>query len=241
MFLKNLFVIVIIGIITSSFAYSQKTGFVSSNLIREYFPEAKAAEQRIQSMVDEWKRELATMQTGIENLEFEIQKNRLIWSDAERVKNEEKLKEMKAAREAYAKDKFEPDGLYEDAVARIMRPVEEKIYAAIQKVANDQSYDFVFDQSVQPLTYVNYKYDLSVKVLKQLGVPAEDLEAELEKKIKEDPRNQEERVRKPRRGSSRNSRRRVDRSRKFDRNEQQEEEEQNNEFDEKIEVDPEER
>lgn len=213
MYLKRLFLISFVSLFFAANLFAQKQGFVSSDLVREYFPEAKQAEQRLQSMVDEWKRELATMQTNVENLEFEIDKNRLIWSDGERMKKEEELKELKIAREAYAKAKFEPGGLYEETVQRIIRPVEQKIYAAVQKVANDNNYDFVFDQSIQPLTYVNYKYDLTVKVLKELGVPAAELEAELEKKIKEDPRNQTDRTRKP----TRTSRGRGDTRRSIDR------------------------
>ncbi len=172
--------------------FCQKVGFVSSETIRKNFAEAKAAEQRVQTIVDEWKRELAAMKKQIEDLEFEIKKNRLIWTDTERSGKEKELQELISKREKYAKEKFEPGGEYDLVVKEVMKPIEQKIYAAIQDVAAAEKYDIIWDQSTQPLTYVNFKYDITVKVLRRLGVDVSQLEKELDQKIKNDPRNQEQ-------------------------------------------------
>lgn len=170
---------------------SQKVGFISSETIRQNFAEAKAAEQRVQTIVDEWKRELTAMKKQIDDLEFEIKKNRLIWSDNERSAKEKELQELIAKREKYAKDKFEPGGEYDIIVREVMKPIEQKIYAAIQDVAAAEKFDIIWDQSTQPLTYVNFKYDITIKVLRRLGVDVSKLEQELEQKIKNDPRNKQ--------------------------------------------------
>ncbi len=168
---------------------AQKVGFISSDQIREYFPEAKLANQRLQSIVEEWKRELKSISENIAALEEEIEKNRLVWSDEERRQKEEELRILKKRRKTYAKEKFGEGGEYDEAVQMLMEKVEEKIYAATQKVAAEEGYDIVFDKSVQPLPYVNFKYDLTVKVLSELGVDTDKLEEELEAKIANDPRN----------------------------------------------------
>ncbi len=168
---------------------AQKVGFIASNVIRNYFLDAKQAEQRIQSIVDEWKRTLDVQQQEIDALEFEIQKNRLVWSDQERIEKERELEELKRNRQAFAKTKFEPGGEYDLTVKNIMLPVEQKIFAAIQEIASKEGYDIIWDQSTQPLVYVNFKYDLTVKVLKKLGVNVDELEKELQEKISKDPRN----------------------------------------------------
>lgn len=180
---------------------AQKVGFVSSETIRENFLEAKQAEQRVQSIVDEWKRELAAMQQSIENLDFEIRKNRLIWTDTERSMKEREFQELQKNREAYAKVKFEPSGEYDQVVKEVMKPIESKIYAAVQEVAASDGFDIIWDQSTQPLAYVNFKYDITVKVLRKLGVDVAELEKELNDKIKKDPRNEVKESTKPRRRS----------------------------------------
>ncbi len=194
----------IIILLYASSAFSQRVGFISSDMIRSNYPEAEAADQRIQSVVEDWKRNLQMMQDNIDNIEFELKKNRLIWTDKEIHEKQEELKTIKMEREGLAKKRFGPNGDYEQLVRDIMRPVEEKIYAAVHRVSVDKRFDIVLDQSIQPIPYANYKYDLTLSVLKELGVEVEELEAELEEKIRKDPRNEvRESKAPPRRGRGR--------------------------------------
>ena len=175
----------------------QKIGFINNQMIREKLPDAKLAEQRTQTMVDEWKRELKSMEDQEESLQFEIRKNRLIWSEAEKTKADKELKDLQTKRLTYANEKFSPssDSEYERVVLEIMTPVEEKIFAAVQEVAAKERYDFIWDQSTMPLPYVNFKYDITLKVLKLLGVDVAKEEAEQQQKIDSDSRNDEDRRR----------------------------------------------
>ena len=181
-----------LGFVMSSTAYSQRVGFVSSDQIRELLPDAKQADQRLQTIIDEWKRELKELDLQIDAKVFEIQKNRLVWTEVEKSQNNLELEDLKSQRMDYAKVKYSVGGEYDQIVKAISKPVEEKIFAAIQKVAAEEGYDIVWDKSSQPLSYVNFKYDLTLKVLKELGVDTEQLEKDLDDKIKKDPRNSEE-------------------------------------------------
>ncbi len=169
--------------------FSQKVGFISTDQIRESLPEAKSADQRIQTIIDEWKREERELDQQIEAKEFEIQKNRLIWTENERIQNNNELRDLKNLRMNFSKEKYSVNGEYEQIVYAIQKPVEEKIFAAVQKVAAELNIDIIWDKSTQPLIYTNFKYDITVKVLKELGVNTSELEAELNKKIEMDPRN----------------------------------------------------
>ncbi|MCL2038996.1 MAG: OmpH family outer membrane protein [Bacteroidetes bacterium] len=173
----------------------QKIGFINTKMIREKLPDAKLAEQRCQTMVDEWKRELKSMEDKEEALQFEISKNRLVWSDAEKQKADKELKDLQTKRLKYANEKFSQSTYneYDKIVEDIMRPVEEKIFATVQEVAAKERYDFIWDQSTMPLPYVNFKYDITLKVLKALGVDVSTEEAEQQKKIDSDARNDEDR------------------------------------------------
>ncbi len=173
----------------SGVARAQKVGFIASDEIRKYFPEAKQADQRLKSIVEEWKRELQAIDENISILKDDINKNRLVWDDDERRDKEGQLRELEKRRRTYAKEKFSPGGEYDKVVKTLMEKIEEKIYAATQEVAAEEGYDLVLDKSVQPLPYTNYKYDLTVKVLRKLGVDTEELEKELREKIEKDPRN----------------------------------------------------
>jgi outer membrane protein len=185
----RLLTLLAIFMLSGSALYAQKVAFVASDVIRDKFPEAKQADQRIRSIVDEWKRELDDLEKQIDDLQFDIKKNRLVWSDEERAIKEKKLEELREQRLDYARKKFESNGDYDATVKMMMQPIEDKIYAAIQEVASDEGYDIIWDKSVQPLAYSNSKYDITVKVLRKLGVDVEALEKELQEKIAKDPRN----------------------------------------------------
>jgi outer membrane protein len=169
--------------------HAQKVGYVSSQTIREKFPEAKQAEQRLQTMVDNWKRELEDQQKVINELELEIKKNRLVWTETEKTEKIANLEKKKKEREEYATRKLGPNGEYDAAIALVFRGVEEKIYAAIQEISFDDNYDIVWDKSTQPLAFINPKYDLTVKVLKKLGINVDDMEKQQQEAIDKDPRN----------------------------------------------------
>ena len=206
----------------------QKIGFINTDIIRDKLPDAKLAEQRCQTMVDEWKRELKSMEDKEEALQFDIRKNRLVWSEAEKQKADRDLKDLQTKRLEYANDKFSQskDNEYNKIVMSIMKPVEEKIFAAVQEVAAKERYDIIFDQSVQPLAYVNFKYDITLKVLKLLGVDVSNEEAEQQKKIDSDARNEEDKKRAERqtnpRGRSRGSAPNQQREQNIDDLQQQE-------------------
>ena len=114
-------------------SYGQDTAFISSDMISEKIPEAKQAQQRIQSMVDDWKCQLELKQEKIADLEIEIKENSSIWTDQENTKKEEELENLKKERKDYAKSKFEPGGEYDQITNQIMKPIEEKIQEAVQQ------------------------------------------------------------------------------------------------------------
>ena len=182
--------IAIIILMTPFSVFSQKVAFISSDIIRKKFPEAALADQRVNSFIEEWSRELEAYDKRINDAEFEIRKNRLVWSDEEKTRKEQELENLRRERETFKKQKYQPNGEYDVLVKNILTPVDEKIYAAVQQVAADEGYDLILDKSVQPIPYCNYKYDLTVKILRKLDVNVEELEKEMQEKIDKDPRNE---------------------------------------------------
>ncbi len=168
---------------------AQKVAFLVSDVIREHFTEAKQVEQRIKSIVEDWKRELDITDKKIEDMKLDISKNRLVWTDEEKQNKEKELSNLIIQRTEFARRKFEPGGEYDNSVKLMMKPIEDKIFAAVQQVAGDEGYDIIMDKSSQNIPYANSKFDLTIKVLRKLGVDVDKLEKELQEKIDKDPRN----------------------------------------------------
>lgn len=200
--MKRLCLTILLGsIVAICTASAQKIGYVSTDAIRKSYESNKQAEERLNALVEEWKAELAQRQRDIDELDLEIRKNRLIWSDQERQTKEKEIEEKRRERDQFARMKFEPGGEHDQQAEKLFNAIWNKIYATIQKVAAVEGYDIVWDKSVQPLVYVNAKYDITVKVMKELGIDADDLERKQKDVVDSDPRNK--RAEEPRRRRSR--------------------------------------
>lgn len=179
-----------------------KVGYVSTDVIRERYPDAQQADQRIKTMTDEWKKEIEDRRAEIENLRDEIQKRRLIWSDDERSQKDATLQKKIDELDAFSRGKFGPEGEFDRLVRDIYRPIEEKISAAVEAVSRADGYDIIWDKSTHNLLYVNPRYDITVAVMERLEIPVEDLKAQQEELLKNAPAEQERdkprrRVRRP--------------------------------------------
>ena len=74
-------------------------------------------------------------------------------------------------RRSYKNDKFGYEGELFKKRSELVKPIQDKVYEAINKVAKANGLDFIFDKSGDMLMLVsNPKYDRSDEVLEELGV-----------------------------------------------------------------------
>lgn len=60
----------------------------------------------------------------------------------------------------------------------MLKPVEDRVYSAIERLANEKNYAFVFDRAGSAtVLFANEKYDLSDQVLEMLGYKPGDAQA----------------------------------------------------------------
>ena len=72
---------------------------------------------------------------------------------------------------------FGPEGELFRQQDQLMKPVQERVLAAVEEVATRQGYDYVFDKSGDYLfLFAREEHDLSLDVLEELGIDTEQLE-----------------------------------------------------------------
>lgn len=186
-------------VVCSSLLAQTKVGYVATDIIRDRLPAAQQAEKQLETITAEWKKELEDKRMAIDRLRNDIDKNRLIWSDSERIEKQQLLDRLTRDREKFAKDKFGAGGEFDLRVRELYKPIEEKIAAAIQEVALTEGFDMVWDKSKHPLVYVNPKYDITVKVMERLEIDVADLREKWEKQVESTPQREDEGSDQPRR------------------------------------------
>ncbi len=173
--IRTMLAVVAITVVMATNAFAQKIGYVASDLILINLPEASAAQTRLGEIQAGWLREIEQMENEQKKLRNEIETNRLIWSQQERKDAEAKLANVQARLTEFRKAKYAPKGEYEKLQGEIMKPVFDNITRAIEEEAKSQKMDIVFDKSSTSaaIFYVNPQVDLTIAVLKRLGVSAD--------------------------------------------------------------------
>jgi hypothetical protein len=58
----------------------------------------------------------------------------------------------------------------------LIKPLQDKVYDAVQNVAKKEGYAYIFDKSGGALMlYADQKYDKTLEVMEALGIPTEDM------------------------------------------------------------------
>lgn len=149
-----------------------KVAYVASDAILDKLPEAKTGRARLSEMQQTWLREIDKMGNDVDKLQRDIQQNRLLWSPQEKRDADAKLVDLQSKLAAYRSGKFGPQGEYAKEQEKLMGPIIDKVQKAIEEEARAQKYDIVFDKSNRgtPILYANSSVDITVAVLKRLGV-----------------------------------------------------------------------
>ena len=127
--------------------------------------EAKDAKQKLDNLVADWQKELGNLQDSLKRMRDDYDKKKLILTEQMKTQIEKDMKDIETSITNYKTQKFGENGEYFQKQTEFMKPVQDRIFKAIETVARKESYDFVFDRNSDiMLLFVNEKFDLTVKV-----------------------------------------------------------------------------
>ena len=67
------------------------------------------------------------------------------------------------------KSRFGPDGSLFKMRQDLVRPIQDRVYKAIEEYATERNYDFIFDKSsASGMIFSNEKFDKTADILKKL-------------------------------------------------------------------------
>lgn len=146
-----------------------KVGYIDSKKILESMQESRDAKLRLDNLITQWQGELKVLQDSLKLLKDDFEKKKLILTDQLKKETETKISELETNVDNFKVQKFGENGEYFQKQTEFMKPVQDRIFKAIETVAKDGSYDYVFDRSSDILLlYVNESYDLTAKVIKEI-------------------------------------------------------------------------
>ena len=142
-----------------------KVGYIDSKKIIDNMQEAKDAKQKLDNLVADWQKELTNIQDSLKRMRDDYDKKKLILTDQLKSQMEKDIKDIETSLTTYKTNKFGEGGEYFQKQTDFMKPVQDRIFKAIETVAKKEDYDYVFDRNSDlMLLFVNEKFDLTGKV-----------------------------------------------------------------------------
>ena len=155
----------------AQWASAQRWCYVSSEYILNKMPEYSAAQKQVDALSETWAKEIETRTGDITKMYRTLEAEKALLTEemlkrrkAEIELKEKELSDLQQKRFGYEGDLFKKK-------QELIKPIQDKVYNAVQKMATARSYDFILDKSEGiTIIFVDPKLDKSDDVLKELGI-----------------------------------------------------------------------
>ena len=149
---------------------AQKFAYVDTDYILNKIPEFNQAQDKLDALSADWQKEIENKYADVDQMYRSYQQEQVLLTDEMKVKREEAIiKKEKSAKDLQQKY-FGPEGELYIKRQELIKPIQDKIYDAIQQLAANNKYAIVFDSSSDLIMlYKNNNLDKSDKVLDLLG------------------------------------------------------------------------
>lgn len=164
------FLAILFLLITSASVSAQKFAYVDTEYILQNLPEFTDAQNQLDEMSQEWQKEIEAKFAKVDEMYKKYQADAILLPEDMKKKREEEIIQAERSAKDLQKQRFGKDGDLFKKRQELVKPVQERVYNAIQEIATKKNYSFVFDKSGGvTLMYVDPKFDISDEVLAQIG------------------------------------------------------------------------
>lgn len=167
---KTLIVVLIAFLAMSGSAMAQKTvklGHISSADLMQIMPGKDSIQNVLQAEVAELENSLKTMEAELQQRYNEYQEKQAGWSDLIKQTKQRELQDMQARAQEFQAGAQEQ---LQKRQQELLQPMIDKAKKAIEDVAKEGGYTYVFDSSNGTLLYQQDSDDLLPLVKKKLGL-----------------------------------------------------------------------
>jgi outer membrane protein len=173
--LKTAYKVVLVAIcmVSGIAAYAQKYAYVDTQYILDNVPEYKAANQQLDQLSIQWQKEIEDKYAAIDKLYKAYQAEQILLTEEMKRKRQDEISSKEKDVKDLQKQRFGYEGDLFKKKQELVKPIQDKIYNAIKKLATDGGYAVIFDKAGSTtMLYTNTKYDKSDEILQSMGYKA---------------------------------------------------------------------
>ena len=149
----------------------QRYAVIDTKYILDKIPEYKDADKRLQTISQQWQKEIDDRQELLDKMYKNYEAEQFMLTDELKKKREDELFVKEKEVRDLQKRRFGYEGDLFKERQRLVKPIQDKVYNAIQKLALERAYDFVLDKSEGiTIIFADPKLDKSDDLLKEMGI-----------------------------------------------------------------------
>jgi len=167
---KVLFAVCCLWIVSFS-SQAQKYAIIDTKYILDKMPEYKEAQKKLDDQAIVWQKEIDDQQADLDKMYRDFDAEQVMLSEELKKKRQDQLYLKEKALRDLQRKRFGFEGDLFKKRQEFVKPVQDKVYNAVQKLAVQRSYDFILDKSEGiTVIFADPKLDKSEDVLRELGV-----------------------------------------------------------------------
>ena len=155
----------------STLQAQSKYAVINTKYILDKIPEYKEADKKLKLLGDQWQVDIDTKQMVLDKMYKNYEGEQFMLSEDLKKKREDELFAKEKELRDLQKKRFGYEGDLFKERQKLVKPIQDKVYNAVQKMATARAYDFILDKSEGiTIIFVDPKLDKSDDVLKELGI-----------------------------------------------------------------------
>ena len=170
-FKKHLLILVLalVGFVVAD--AQSKYAVINTKYILDKIPEYKEADKKLKVLGDQWQQEIDDKQMVLDKMYKNYEGEQFMLSEDLKKKREDELFAKEKELRDLQKKRFGYEGDLFKERQKLVKPIQDKVYNAVQKMATARAYDFILDKSEGiTIIFADPKLDKSDDVLKELGI-----------------------------------------------------------------------
>ncbi|MFZ4521329.1 MAG: OmpH family outer membrane protein [Bacteroidales bacterium] len=157
-------------VFTAMIVQAQKFAYVDTQYILDNIPEFAEAQSQLDDISAQWQKEIEAKFAEVDKMYKDYQTQAVLLPDDMKKKKEQEIVDKEKEVKNLQRNRFGKDGDLFKKRQELVKPIQEKIYNAIQELSANNNYAVVFDKGGSlTMMYANPKYDISDDVLDNLG------------------------------------------------------------------------
>ena len=150
---------------------AQRYAIVDTKYILNKLPDYQDAQKRLDQISAQWQKEIDDKQATLNKMYKDYEAEQVMLSEELKKKREDELFNREKEVRDLQRKRFGFEGDLFKKREELVKPIQDRVYNAIQKIASNRLYDFILDKSEGiTVIFADPKLDKSDDVLRELGI-----------------------------------------------------------------------